>query len=84
MTVTVLAVLFLLIILAITVIGYKTIATRVTSLKQETKETCSLCKKKFEKDQLIERQVGDYKILRFCRSCVESLLSQFTTHETQT
>jgi hypothetical protein len=34
---------------------------------------CSLCLKKLSRSQLIERQVGDSKLLYFCETCIRSL-----------
>ncbi|MBI4547481.1 MAG: hypothetical protein HY707_05855 [Ignavibacteriae bacterium] len=73
MIVTILAIVFLLLIVVAAFVGYKTVMQRGTSPEEMNLEKCSICREKFEKSQLILRQIGDYKLLYFCRKCVLSL-----------
>lgn len=73
MTFTVLASLFLVLILLIAFIGFKAARTQPLPRPDMHKERCSICRQQFNKNQLIERQVGDYRVLFFCRSCITGL-----------
>ena len=73
MTVTILATLFILLLLLLTVIGFKTAITRGKTPGELNKERCSLCRQKYNKSQMIERQVGDSRLFYFCQSCITSL-----------
>jgi hypothetical protein len=74
MTLSVLALLFLVIIIAVAVTGTRLLSTRSSS-KKETPETerCSVCRQHFAPAELILRQVGDYKLLYFCKECILKL-----------
>ncbi len=82
MTLSVLAVLFLAFMLLITYFGYKTISRRVTSLQTQHKEKCFVCGRQLEKTDLIERTVGDHKIVFFCRDCARALADDAGTRRT--
>ncbi|HLX12474.1 MAG TPA: hypothetical protein VKS81_06635 [Bacteroidota bacterium] len=73
MAVTVLAIVFLLGMLATIVFGFKYIMRPGSAPAESAVEKCSLCRKTFNKTDLILRQVGDYKLVYFCASCIESL-----------
>ena len=73
MIVTILAVAFLLLIAVAAFLGYKTVIQRSTSPEEINQEKCSICLEKFEKSQLVLRQIGDYKLLYFCKKCVLGL-----------
>ena len=73
MVITVLAIAFLIIIGFIAFLGYKTVISAKTNPEEINMEKCSICRQKIEKSQLIERQIGDYKLLYFCRECVMKL-----------
>ena len=79
MIVTVLAVVFLVLLLVVAVIGFKAIIKQGKAPQDLNKERCSICKREFPKSQLIERQVGDYRLLYFCGSCITGLHSELTT-----
>ena len=36
-------------------------------------EKCSLCRREFERSDLIEREVGDMRVYYFCEDCIRSL-----------
>jgi hypothetical protein len=73
MIVTVLAVAFLIIIGFIAFIGYKAFIQRAPSAEEQAMEKCSICRRKFDKEELLLRTVGDYKLLFFCRDCIVHL-----------
>ena len=73
MTVTILAVGFLLLVLAIALFGFKAIVKQGKPPGDINKEHCSICRQSFQKSQLIERQIGDYKLLYFCSNCIAQL-----------
>lgn len=73
MTVTILASIFLAIMLLIAFIGFKVGAKTPKPTEDLYVEKCALCRRKFNKGTLIERQVGDYKLLYFCPECITGL-----------
>jgi hypothetical protein len=75
MVVTFLAVLFLLLVTAIAVAGFRMFSKRGAPNPSETLQKCSLCLRSFQKNLLIERQVGDMRLLHFCRDCILTLYS---------
>jgi hypothetical protein len=78
MTLSILAFLFLLLIVLITIVGYRTITGRVRSIETKKTEQCLLCRRDFERGELVERNVGDYKLIYFCTECVQSLQAEMT------
>lgn len=75
MTLTALAIAFLLVILLIAIFGQRLLSQKADSLKATNQERCTICWKSFEKSHLIERQIADVKILYFCKECIEGLLA---------
>ncbi len=73
MTISILAVLFLAAILAVSFIGFRAIIRQGKSPEDINKEKCSICRTQYHRSQLIARQVGDYRLLHFCQSCIMSL-----------
>jgi uncharacterized membrane protein len=73
MIVSVLAVCFLLFIGLVAYFGYKLVINRGTSPEEINTERCSICRERFQKGELILRQIGDYKLLFFCRKCIDGL-----------
>ena len=73
MVVSVLAVGFLIFIGFVAIIGYKTIIRGGPKGDELNVEKCSICRRKSDKRQLILRQIGDYKLLYFCKDCVLQL-----------
>ena len=69
------AITFAVFLLAAILYGFGFVMRRPPGEGEVGKETCSLCLKKFEKSELVDREVGDYKLLYFCPQCVESLYS---------
>ena len=76
MAITVLAVAFLLMMLAIAFLGYRFVIRKGSAPAELPTERCAICRNTFNKSELILRQIGDYKLLYFCRSCIESLNSE--------
>ncbi len=74
MTLSVLAILFLAVIVAVAIAGMRLLSggPRQASPPPET-ERCALCRNAFATSDLVLRQVGDYKLLYFCRECVLKL-----------
>ena len=73
MVVTVLAIAFLILLLLVAVVGYKAIIKQGKPPQDLNKERCSICREQFLKTQLVERPIGDYKLLFFCGSCITKL-----------
>ena len=73
MIVTVLAVIFLLVLSGVAYFGYSILGKRTVAPGEINTEECSVCRKKFIKEELVLRQIGDYKMLYFCKRCIMSL-----------
>ena len=76
MTITALAVAFLFLIIVIVVAAQWLFTQKAGSLRPANNEQCTICRSYFDKNQLVERQIGDYKMLYFCRQCVEALCAE--------
>lgn len=79
MTITILAVAFLLGIIAVAFVGFKAIIRQGKAPEDLNREKCSLCRVSYHKAQLIERQVGDARIYYFCAACIGALHSELTS-----
>jgi hypothetical protein len=79
LAVTVLAITFLILLLFIAVVGFKMIIKQGKSPLELNKERCSICREQFLKTHLVERQIGDYRLLFFCGSCIAKLHTEFTS-----
>ena len=73
MTVTILAVFFLVLMLALTYLGYRFVIRKGVSRHEAHVGQCNLCRKEFDLTRLIERPSGDSRTYRFCEPCVRSL-----------
>ena len=73
MIVSVLAVAFLVIIGFIAFFGYKAFIQGAPDAEEQAMEKCAICRRRFAKTDLILREIGDYKLLYFCRECVMQL-----------
>jgi hypothetical protein len=73
MSVTILAIAFLVIIGFVAYIGFKACIQSAPSAEEQKSEKCAICRRKFERDEMILRQIGDYKLLYFCRECILKL-----------
>lgn len=84
MVVSVLAGVFLLGIALIAWFGMRLLGRSGGGPAAAAGERCSLCGKTFPRGELVERQIGDYRILRFCRDCIAALASDATTPPSRT
>jgi hypothetical protein len=75
MIVTLLGAGFLLIIAFIAAVGYRSFIKGRPAKEEIDAERCSICRVKFDKNELLLRQVGDYKLLYFCKECVLKLFA---------
>ena len=73
MSVTILAIAFLVIIGFIAYFGFKACIQSAPSAEDQNFEKCTVCRRRFGRDEMILRQIGDYKLLYFCRDCVLKL-----------
>jgi hypothetical protein len=76
MVVTILAILCLVLLGLITAGGYRAVirGTGGGAAAGEN-ETCAVCRGSFPKKEMVERQIGDHRILYFCRECIVRLAS---------
>ena len=79
MTVTILASVFIVFMLFIALIGFKAIIKQGRRPEDINMERCSICREKFNKSALIEREIGDYNVLSFCPSCISSLQNELVS-----
>lgn len=56
--------------------GYSVGVKKSVRPGEENLRRCSLCLRKFNRSELVERLVGDNKVFYFCQSCVESLSAE--------
>lgn len=68
------AVLFICFLIGVIFYGYSLIMRRLPSREELRSERCSLCRLTFPKDDLVERPIGDYKVLFFCSRCIAGLV----------
>lgn len=74
MIVTVLAIVCIALLGFLTVVGYRAVIRGGESESRvEGMEKCSVCRRSIRKEDLVERQIGDYKLLYFCASCITGL-----------
>ncbi len=73
MILTGLAFVFLLLLSLLAVFGYKVLGDKGPEAAEKTR--CSVCRQPFGKEELLVRQVGDHKLMYFCRGCVLGLWS---------
>ncbi len=78
MVITVFAICFLILILAISLFGFKAVIKQGKRPEDINKEKCSLCRKEFLKSQLVDRQVGDMRVYFFCVECIAALSREIT------
>jgi predicted SprT family Zn-dependent metalloprotease len=78
MIITALAVAFLILLVFAAYFGRMALLQKPANPDDVFSEKCSICREKFHKSKLIERQIGDYKMLYFCKPCIEKLNSDST------
>ncbi len=69
----ILSIIFIILLLFFIAYGWGIVMRRSQHAGGEAGEKCSLCREKFPRDTLVEREVGDYKLLYFCNDCIQSL-----------
>jgi hypothetical protein len=73
MALTIGAIVFLVGLLFLVYYGYSVGVKKNVKPGEENLQRCSLCTNKFNRSELVERQVSDSKVYYFCHSCIESL-----------
>jgi len=73
MPVTILAVVFLLVLVIVAIAGTRLLRKQPGAPEDANREKCSICREKFDKGELVLREIGDYKLLYFCRNCILKL-----------
>jgi len=68
-----LTILFLILLLLFVFYGWGLIIRRSGQRDDESGEKCSLCRQRFPLESLVEREIGDYKLLHFCTGCIDEL-----------
>ncbi|HEY4612689.1 MAG TPA: hypothetical protein VII11_06870 [Bacteroidota bacterium] len=68
-----LAIVFVLMLLGLIFYGFSIVMRRPPTADELRTEKCSLCGERFPKEELAERQIGDYKLNYFCQTCVTGL-----------
>ncbi len=64
---------FVLLLLGGALYGFGIVMRRPPTQEELETESCTLCGQHFKKENLVERQIGDYKVLFFCKECIEKL-----------
>ena len=74
MVVTILAILCIVLLGLITAAGYRAVihGSGGGPVAEES-EKCAICRLPHKNSEMIERQIGDYKLLYFCRTCIVRL-----------
>jgi hypothetical protein len=70
---TFLAIAFVVLLVVAVFYGFSIVVRRPPTKEELASETCTLCRLKFNKSELVERQVGDSRLYYFCHSCIERL-----------
>ncbi len=76
MIVTILASLFLVLLVGVIFYGYGFIMKSAKNRGAEATERCILCKTAYAKGQLVERVIGDSRIIFFCKKCIADLAKE--------
>jgi hypothetical protein len=71
--VTILAIVFVLLLIGTIFYGFGIIVRRPPTEEELQTAQCSLCSRRLPREELIERQVGDYRLLYFCAECIAGL-----------
>lgn len=76
MVVTILAILCFILLGFITAAGYRAVIRGTGGSPPDVeREKCTLCRRPLPRAEMVERQVGDSKLLWFCRECITRLAS---------
>lgn len=68
------ALLFICFLIGVIFYGYSLIMRRLPSREELRSERCSICRQTLPKAELVERPVGDHKVLFFCSRCIAGLV----------
>ena len=71
--ITYLAVAFVLLIIGAIFYGFGIVLRRPPTKEELESSVCFLCGKRFERAILVERVIGDSKVVHFCRICISGL-----------
>ncbi|HLB00795.1 MAG TPA: hypothetical protein VJO14_05370 [Bacteroidota bacterium] len=78
MIVTVLAIACIALLGILTVAGYRMIIRGGESPAQvEGTEKCAICRQSVRTEEMVERLIGDHRVLYFCGPCITGLASDF-------
>ena len=69
--ITYLAIIFIIFLVLIAFYGFGFILKNPQG--QIETEKCEVCRNSFEKKDLVERQIGDFKLVYFCTGCISNL-----------
>ena len=73
MTLSILAGIFIVFLIAIIFYGYGFVVKSTKPAGKENTEQCSICRLAFDRQQLVEREIGDFRLMYFCKSCIATL-----------
>lgn len=76
-----LTIFFLILLLLFIFYGWGIVMRRSGDEKSPGGEKCAICREKYSKDLLVEREIGDYKILYFCGDCIHKLVNDLKKPE---
>lgn len=64
---------FVVLLIGAILYGFGIVMRRTPTQEELETESCTLCGQRLKKENLVERQIGDYKVLFFCVECIEKL-----------
>jgi len=67
---------FVVLLLGAALYGFGIVMRRPPTQEELETESCTLCGQRLKKEDLVERQIGDYKLLFFCGQCIEKLAAE--------
>lgn len=70
------SIIFLILLVGAIFYGYSIVMRKPPTKDELDSRQCTLCRKQYPKEKLVEREIGDYKILYFCNSCISSLSTE--------
>lgn len=70
---TFLAIGFVVLLIGSILYGFGIVMRRPPFQDELETEICMICRKRLRKKDLVEREVGDYKLMYFCGECIENL-----------
>jgi hypothetical protein len=76
MIVTLLASLFLIMLVGVIFYGYGFVMKSTNKQGAENARYCMICNTPHEKGQLVERVIGDSRVVYFCKRCITRLAEE--------